>query len=207
MEIINNLDGDLQPIADLVGTLLSQEVETLSVDGNLQLVRRLGLGSEAYAVTLFKGVEDSTIDRYEKIHSIEIPKTYRDVLHVLNGASVFGLNLYGIPSSMAKDPPLLDRSAVQPLDIATANARWRFGFSSDESLFQIGGAPWTPEENVAYFLTGDSGVASIRKHNVENTSWVGLRTFLSDEIDRVQDVYQEIETLLAGTRRKFGPSE
>lgn len=64
MEIINNLDGDLQPIADLVGTLLSQEVETLSVDGNLQLVRRLGLGSEAYAVTLFKGVEDSTIDRY-----------------------------------------------------------------------------------------------------------------------------------------------
>ncbi len=207
MKIINSLDGDLQPIAEMVGTLLSQGVESRSVDGNLQLVRKPGFGSEAYAVTLFKGVEDRTIDRYERIHSVNIPETYRDVLHVLNGASVFGLNLYGVPSSMTKDPPLLDRSAVQPLDIATANARWRFGFTNDESLFQIGGAPWTPEENVAYFLTVDSGVASIRKHNAINASWDGLQTFLGEEIDRAQQVYREIETLLADSRNRIRTPE
>lgn len=202
MNIITQLTKDLEPIRRLAEQLLSNAVETETQNERLQLSRRPILGTEAFAVTLYSGVDDQTIDRYQKIHSVEIPLHYKRILNVLNGASIFGLNLYGIPPSMAQNPPLLDRTTIQPLDLATANTHWRHGFTDDLSLFQIGGSPLSLEENVAYFLVADSGVVSLKKRNHKVKAWESIQQFLDEELERAQKQYSEFEALMAKMRKK-----
>ncbi|MDY7096256.1 MAG: hypothetical protein SX243_25045 [Acidobacteriota bacterium] len=201
MDIITQLTKDLEPIRRLAEQLLSHAVETETQDDRLQISRRPSVGTEAFAVTLYLGVDDSTIDRYQKIHSVEIPPDYKKILHVLNGASIFGLNLYGIPPSMAQDPPLLDRTTIQPLDLATANTHWRHGFTDDLSLFQIGGSPLSLEENVGYFLTAGSGVVSLKKRNHKVNAWVSMQQFLDEELERARNQYSEFEEFMAKMRK------
>ncbi len=197
MDIIRQLTNDLEPIRRLAERLLSEAVETETRDDRLQLSKRPNVGSEAFAMTLYMGVDDSTIDRYQRIHSVEIPPDYRRILHVLNGASIFGLNLYGIPPSMAQEPPLLDRTTIQPLDLATASTHWRHGFTDDLSLFQIGGSPLSLEENVGYFLTADSSVVSLKKRSHRINAWKSIQRFLVEELERAQTQYSEFEQFMA----------
>lgn len=72
---------------------------------------------------LFPGIAKSAILRYEEFwrssprFTIEIPEVYKSVLSRINGAAVFGMNLFGVPLTMLNEPPLLDRSLRQPCPI------------------------------------------------------------------------------------------
>ncbi len=200
MEIIAGLTNDLEPISRLANRMLAEDLPCGSAHGRLQLSERPHVGEEAYAVTLFMGVETEVIERYQILHKIEIPESYREILRMLNGANLFRLNLYGLPASMTKDPPLLDRTEIQPLDLATANRNWRHPFTADGSLFQIGGGPWSASENLGYFLSSDGGVRALRKQDLLVSSWSSVEKFLEDELPRVEAQYPEFEKLMAQLR-------
>ena len=182
--------------------MLSQHVDSeLSAD-KLQLSKRPNVGNEAYAVTLFHGLDDATIDRYQNLHAIEIPALYKRILRMLNGANLFRLNLYGLPASMTKDPPQLDRTEIQPLDLATANHYWRGTFTSDASLFQIGGGPWSNAENLGYFLSSNEGVKALRKKDQVVSSWPSIEKFLEEELPRAEAQFPDFEKFMAQLRAK-----
>jgi len=128
--ILQCLDHELTPIR-LVAERLAGADSVVDANGAALLSHRPKIGAKAYACVIFPGVTPEVMSRYEKLqHSMgnrrfEIPAVYRHVLLRLNGAWVFHLALYGLPPSMCQDPPLLDRSAHQPLDLGTANLHWR----------------------------------------------------------------------------------
>jgi hypothetical protein len=97
------------------------------LDGELAPIRRV----------IFPGLPPNVITRYEDAprstdrQALKIPETYKHVLLRLNGATLFRMNLFGLPASMCADPPMLDRSARQPLDLRSGaettshlKARW-----------------------------------------------------------------------------------
>ena len=167
------------------------------------LSRRPKIAPEAYACVLFSGVGPKAITRYEKLQRsignqlFEIPAIYRSVLLRLNGASLFDLSLCGLPPSMCQDPPLLDRSARQPLDLGTANQYWRTQYSKDKSLFHFGGAPHTFEENVAYFLQPNGRVVALLPREKHVADWPSIEEFLRAELPRVEAQYREYEDRMA----------
>lgn len=110
-----------------------------------------------FGFEIWPGLEKSGIEQYCRRFEVEIPDSYIDILHQANGVKLGKLNLYGIPISMLKEPPLLNRSIRQPLDIGTANLHWRKSFKDFSSKFHFGGIKWTFSENAGVFLD-DSGI-------------------------------------------------
>lgn len=184
----------LAPINGVVAELVQHGEEVdFSRPGVVRISKRPKMGTEAYAVLLFSAIAEETITRYEEIHSVSIPGLYRHVLSATSGAFLFDLSLYGVPPSMAQDPPLLDRSQVWPLDLATANRLWRVGFTQDPDGFHFGGSPWDTHENVGYFLFADGSVRALLKGNQPAGDWASLEEFLEKELERCRLLYPERE--------------
>lgn len=192
-----NLAGGLEPISTCCRDLIADGEFYEQFSGHSSIGRRPKVGTEAYAVTLYEPLPDTAIARYEELHEMSIPGLYRDLLENMNGASIFNLSLYGLPPSMAQDPPLLDRSGAQPLDLATANRYWRHEFSSAEGSFHFGGSFLSLEENVGYFLETDGEIASYRKGGERVSHWSSLQEFLGAEILRSKELFPAFEAMMA----------
>jgi hypothetical protein len=115
---------------------------------------------------------------------------YLRVLQKLNGMSAFGFALFGIPPSMTKSPPLLDRSVLQPLDIATANKDWRREYFVADELFYFGVSDYSDDELVGYFLAESGTVHAFRKSGEAVGGWRSLGPFLQDELARAEEDYR-----------------
>jgi len=197
MEINTQLTDDLEPVSHLAKRMLSEGAECVSSPGRIQIRRSATLGEEAFAVTLFEGIDYSTIHQYEKIHKVDIPATFARILNSLNGGNVFRLDLYGLPPSMTEDPPLLDRTEIQPLDLATANTLWCDDFAPRKGLFHIGSGPWSKNEDLGYFLLPDDSVVALKKGGEQISSWKSIKDLLSAEIARAEELYPEYEKSMA----------
>ena len=203
MRIFEDPENDFWPVHETVRRYLDEQDDLDgSIPGLTQLSRRTSIGPEAFAIRLFQPLAPNVLSRYEEIHSIHIPMQYRRVLEKINGASIFEFELFGIPPSMAQDPPLLDRSQPQPLDLATANQYWKFEFSAPQSGFHFGGAPRSLEENIGYFL-GSNSIDAYRKSGELVGSWSNMKAFLSDEIARCERHYEEFEEFMCQELKKI----
>ena len=198
--ITDNLDGELSPIATICQQLIADGENSEEFSNHKSIGNRSKIDSGAYAVTLYAPVSQAEISHYEDLHGISVPQSYQELLVRLNGARIFGFSLYGLPPSMTQDPPLLDRSRAQPLDLATANLYWRHEFSQSQDEFHIGGSHLSLEENVGYFVSEDGSISSYRKGSEHVRTWEGLRAFLDEEILRSKDFYPEFETMMASLR-------
>lgn len=164
---------------------------------------------DGVAATIFPGISQDLIAKYERIHAarsrngFQIPDQYRKVLQVTSGAFVYEMNLYGIPLSMAEDPPRLTRAAAQPLDLATANQDWAGEFRSSKEQFHFGSAPYSEAENLGYFLNPDGSIEAHRRGGKVHRRWPGMSDFLQDEIARVADRYPEYVTNMAQLMREI----
>jgi hypothetical protein len=97
------------------------------------------------------------------------------------------------PRSMIQDPPLLDRSIRQPLDVGEANGHWRIKYGVDQALFHFGCGPHSYTENCGYFLSGDGRIETYLPGGQPLATWPSLREFLADEIARLEGIYPESE--------------
>ena len=202
---LETLHNDLLPVRGVIERLAS-DVNLEPETGALRLSHRPKVGAEAYACVLYPGVDTNLIDRYERIHRarivdyLDIPLLYRNLLTRLNGADLFGIALYGIPLSMAQDPPLLNRSVQQPLDVSTANETWRLEYRVPRSNFYFGGGPHSSQENRGYFLTPKNQVEAFLVGGKKIGEWQSMATFLAEEIDRAESIFPEFERIMEDAR-------
>ena len=208
-QFLQRLDGDLSPLKTVVQQLSSPDANIDPLTGGLRLSHRPAIGTEAYACILYPGVDSDVIERYEGIHRartsryIDIPPFYKRVLGCLNGAFVFETALFGVPSSMAQNPPRLDRSAQHPLDVGTANEDWRLEYEVDHCRFFFASGSHSPTENVGYFLTPDNNVEGYLRGGNEIAQWETLGAFLAAEIERAKSRYIEYERMMEAAQREF----
>jgi hypothetical protein len=112
------------------------------------------------------------------------------VLLRLNGATVFRMNLFGLPPTMCQDPPLLDRSARQPLDLGAANSFWRKRYAPRSSQFHFGSSQYSHDENMGYFLNEDGTIDALIRGGRRLWSWASLEPFLAAELARSEALFQ-----------------
>jgi len=149
------------------------------------------------------------IQRYEDIHRARtprytaIPSFYKGVLGRLNGAFIFETALFGVSSSMAQDPPRLDRSVHHPFDVGTANEDWRVEYKVEQSRFFFASGSQSPTENIGYFLTPDNHVEAYLRGGDKIAEWEALGTFLVAEIERAKSRYVEYEQMMETAQREL----
>jgi hypothetical protein len=193
------LDGDLSPIQEAARRHWAINGTIDPGSGAVSLDHRPRFAPEAYALVLYPGLTPSDLARYEQLaqagrgNSFPVPLLYRDILYRLNGAFLFEAALFGAPRSMIQDPPRLDRSIRQPLDVGEANRSWRIRYKVDPSLFHFGSGPHSYTEQRGYFLGADGRVDAYLPGGQQLATWPSLGEFLSDEPARLEAIYPESE--------------
>jgi hypothetical protein len=157
------------------------------------------------------GVGCDLIDRYIDTHRSrlsdyeDVPPSYRKLLTRLNGAFVFNIALFGIPLSMAQNPPLLNRSVLQPFDVCTANKQWRIEYGVARSKFFFASGSHSSTENVGYFLTLDNQVEAYLTGERKFGEWHTLGAFILAELQRAESQFLEYERMMEGVQRPSKP--
>lgn len=179
----------------LAERLLDSSAKLDRTSDTIFIAPRPKIGPEAYAVILYPGIPDTMILAYLKARStglrgdMIIPSAYLQILHVLNGAELYQLHLYGLPPSLCAPTPLLNRSARQPLDLGAANATWSRQYRPTPSQFHFGASPYSYDENLAYFLNPDATVEARRVGGALFAAWPSIAQFLEEEISRVESLF------------------
>jgi hypothetical protein len=196
---LGGLEGTLLPVRQTAERILDDDSCVDPPSGSLLISRRTSIAPEAYAFVLFPGIDAELIARYETVHGkkgtyeFSVPSEYKQILKRLNGANLFKIDLFGIPRTMANDPPLLDRSRRQPLGLATANQSWSAKYKSRADQFHIGSGPYSPSENLGYFLSPDRTVEARRVGGECFATWQSIASFLSSELSRAESQYPAYE--------------
>ena len=192
---LQSLPGELLPVRLLAERLLDPAAQLDAASDTVLIGPRPKLGPEAYAVVLYAGISESTVLAYLKTRStglrgdLILPPAWLQVLHVLNGAELYQLHLYGLPPSLCAPTPLLNRSTRQPLDLGAANATWSRQYRPTPSQFHFGASPYSYEENLGYFLNPDGTVEARRVGGSLFADWPSIAPFLEAEITRVESLF------------------
>jgi hypothetical protein len=182
-DYLNSLPGELSAIRDLALRYLTY-CSSIDVHGTIQIAHRPWVAPLNYAVSLFPPAKKAWIKTFK---GKRIPNSYGGFLLATNGLFAFGLTLYGLPPSLQGNPPLLDRSKLQCLDLGAANEDWIFDYEVDRSLLYFGGREYSYTENSGYFVSGTgSQIQAIRKNGEILGQWVSFAEFLSDELKEAE---------------------
>jgi hypothetical protein len=189
---LRKIDDDLSPLRSVIERLASSDADVEPATGALRLSHRPDIGADAYSCVLYPGLGLDVIDRYEAIHRerlpvyLDIPPFYKNLLSRMNGAYLFSTALFGIPQSMAQNPPSLDRSVLRPLDVSTANHTWRLEYRVSHRNFYFASGSHSSNENVGYFLTPENRVEAYLVGERKIGEWAGMNAFLSEELERAE---------------------
>lgn len=196
---LSRFDGPLAPLAELVPRL-RDDSERLTA-GGIELLHRPEVAPEWFRARLWAPLPPAAWRRHESLHGYTIPAAYEAVLAQLNGAYIFECALYGMPSSMLRDPPLLDRSTSAPFDLGTANRHWKREFAAPESWFHFGGGTWTRSANIGYFLDDEGAVRGLVGQVGEVRRWPDFAGFLAAELARAEAAIHDYEAWFAEVRK------
>jgi hypothetical protein len=211
--LIERLSGQLSPIRDLARRRLAAGGTVDFKSKALLIDHRPKAAAEAYALVLHPGISPSDIDRYVTIQRVverpifEIPEGYLSVLTLLNGAEIFRASFFGIPRSTLGNPPLLDRSTRQPLDLGSANSRWRLKYKVNSSLFLFGSGPHSHTENLGYFWDRAGRIETVLAEGRKLESYATLEDFLRNELARLESTYAEYEEREEELRRHLATNQ
>jgi hypothetical protein len=213
LRLLESLRAALPPVHDQAMRFMHEGSCFDQASRAVLISPRPKIGTEAYAVVLFTGLDSNRISRYEEMHQsriqsrFSIPDGYRRVLNSMNGASIFEIQLFGIPETMAQDPPLLSRSVRQPLDLATATQHWGSPFKPKLEQFHFGGGPYSYSENVGYFLNPNESVESRRKGGESVNLWPCIDAFLEAELARAEARFPEHEAQWEAMLKEIKPKK
>jgi hypothetical protein len=181
-----NLSGPLERLVQVIETQRPTDAYIELPARTVLLRHEPDRAPLAFAFRFFEGLSAPVIDRYEALHGVDLPPPLKQMLKQMNGAYFLELSLYGIPLSMTKDPPLLSRLGLNPLDIATGAKCYRVGYQvadTEEFMFGVRNTGWTTQ--VGYFMRADGSVARYpRVGNVgEVRRWPSLEAFFTEELE------------------------
>lgn len=206
---LNAISVQYPAIARTAQRLVTDGATLDATSGALLISRRPAIAPEAYAAVLFPPISAGQIVAYERVQSeargkpFEVSPSYRSLLTMVNGLDLYQLVLYGIPGSMLQSPPLLNRAIRQPLDLATANITWSREYRASNGQFHFGGAPYSRDENVGYFMNPDCSIEARLRGGELFASWGSMSNFLDTEIDRAEKLYPAYEAEMAELRKSL----
>lgn len=157
-------------------------------DTSCQIAHRPWEGPLGYLITVYPGAKKAWFPKYEKTHKVKLPPLVRRILTAANGFDCFGLSLFGMPPSMLKSPPLLDRSTQQCFDVGTADRSWKLEYPIDPGFFHFGGRDYTDDELAGYFLDSRGTIHAVTKGGTEVGKWSDLTAFLHDELAAAETI-------------------
>lgn len=184
-KLIRRLKALPRPISKMCSRFQSSTVD--EVDGAIRLLHQPWEGTESFAIWLFAPATKKNLNSYEKLHGISIHPAYRDALLVLNGFQAFGLDLFGLPFGMLKDPPVFDRSGTQCIDLATEN-REKFVYDVEPTMFHFGARHYSFEENCGYFLNEKGAIFSYLEGGRKIKHWRSWDRFLEHELAAAEEL-------------------
>ncbi|MGZ8940983.1 MAG: hypothetical protein ACXW32_17395 [Limisphaerales bacterium] len=155
-------------------------------DETINIAHQPWIAPLSYAIRLYPAAKSGWFAKYRKLHGLTIPTVVRSILSVANGLHVFGFSIYGMPPSMLKVPPMLDRSRMQCFDIGTANTSWKHAYGMQAEAFLFGGREYSDEQNCGYFLRGNTIVSKLRGGQTVG-EWNELVGFLRDELKTAEE--------------------
>ncbi|MEO9599534.1 hypothetical protein [Parasphingorhabdus sp.] len=118
----------LSPIAAMASNIAKTGVWLEEDSGALLAGYRPDIGTHAYNITIFPPLKRALLATYQQVNDFPLPGPIVELLTHLNGCNILDLSIYGTPTSMAQNPPFLDRSRRAPLDISKGR-HWRFEYS------------------------------------------------------------------------------
>jgi hypothetical protein len=184
---LSQIPAVLAPIAE-AAVRYSAYPSKVGGDETLYIGQRPWIAPQSYTIIVYPGIDKDIVGTYQARFGINIPESYTKFLHSLGGAFLFGMSLYGIPPSMMGDPPVLDRSKLQCLDLATANKHWRNEFNTDPNFCHFGSRHFSRTEDVGYFINDSGIVLCVRCGGAIQGEWQDFSQFLKDELATSEDL-------------------
>jgi hypothetical protein len=161
-------------------------------DGVMNIGHRPWVAELNYILMLYPGISRDALERYCRRFEIQVPEIYADFLREVNGAFCFGMSLCGVPPSMLRNPPLLDRTILQCHDLATAATLWISEYRLPAGFFHFGTRDFSDRESVGYFIEGNTRIVSVRKKKKVVGEWHSFADFLLDELKASEKLEDEL---------------
>ncbi|HEY5748743.1 MAG TPA: SMI1/KNR4 family protein [Chryseolinea sp.] len=185
---LDHLPGDFEPIVKQANKYYSADNKAgVRKDGAIQIFNRTWVAPENYGLLLFPPADNNLLDKFEKRNNLKTPKSYHDILGIMNGCFVYGFNLFGLPESLYSTGRL-NRDFLCQFDLGSANKFWKFEYKINADLFHIGSRKYSPDENIGYFIDDQDKIISLLKTGKQIKSWPNFQDFLSDEISIAEDM-------------------
>ena len=194
----SRFEGPLAPLAPLIEAMRdgTERIGELSAE----FAHRPEVAPLWFRARLWAPLPREAWRRHEQTHGYTIAPGYEPILAQLNGACVFKLLLYGMPPSMLQDPPLLNRSGFNPLDLGIAQQHWKREEEAPDAWFLFGSSMWRYDANIHYLLD-DAGVVHGWVDGAEARCWSNLTEFFAEELLRAQEAFPAHEAWFAKLRR------
>jgi hypothetical protein len=190
LERLGKLDKAIEPLATICKRYLRYCSAIDPIDETLLIGHQPWKGPQAYAVRIFPAAKKSWFGKYSLSHGLKFPSACKSILLSVNGINAFGLSLYGIPPSMVKDPPLLNRSRAQCLDIGSANRNWKRAFPGQEARFHFGGRNYDSTQNSGYFWDPNGEIIAVLKTGKVVGSWTNFQLFFAEELQAAEHYHR-----------------
>ena len=192
-KLISDLPDELSPLKAYAEKYLKYPSE-VNGDGILKIGHRPWIANLNYIITLYPGLPKQIIKKHLLQYGfVKITNEYIEILNSLNGGFFFGMSLFGIPYSMLKDPPRLERSYLQCHDLVSANLNWINEYNISEDLFHFGSRIYSYDENIGYFIDNKGTIHSIRKNGAIVGDWKNFKKFLQDELKASEELEEELK--------------
>jgi hypothetical protein len=185
-EYLDTFPSELFPLKEVVIPYLNY---CCSLDSDsVNIAHRPWLGSLNYTFTFFSPAKKAWLKRFG--HK-KVPKIYQEILLATNGLFAFDLSLYGLAPSMQQNPPTLNRSKQQCLDLSFANEDWIREYNIDQNLFHFGSRVYSYTEIIGYFMNGESKIRAYRKTGELIREWENFSAFLENELRIAEQIAKE----------------
>jgi len=188
---VARLPETLRPVRDAVLAVASSGAWIEGGTGGPVLAgSRPDVGSEVYDIVIFPPLSAEHLETYQRLHDFTLPEAVLRFLRHVNGAVLFEIKLYGVPPSMAVDPPQLDRSRRAPLDIASGRY-WRHAYAgADPADVLIGSRNVGGAGQIGYFTDPQGRISGRGNGSTEAPMacgpWANLTEWLAAEMAEIR---------------------
>ncbi|WP_203257632.1 SMI1/KNR4 family protein [Hyunsoonleella ulvae] len=168
-------------------------------DSVLNILHRPWVAKLNWGLMLYSPAKNNWFSQFESNTKKIIPGFYKSFLQNINGGFIYGMSLYGLPTSLYTKGTLT-RGRLQCHDLTTANSNWILGYDVNRDLFHFGSRTYTYDENVGYFFDGEK-IMCFRKSGELTNSWNTFEEMLNEEVEilenqMLQNVPSDVQLIL-----------
>lgn len=190
-DYVDRLPSFLNPLKARARKLITPEATSQGGAVSLSPVRWYGY--QACLSYLYAPAKRDWIAGFEGRFGAAIPGFYREFLLATNGADILDLRLYGLAPSLQGNPPLLDRSRVQPLDLGSANSTWKAGFLFSGGKFHFGVRPHRRKFAGFFWNPAKDRIETRSRFGFRLGQWSRFEDFLEAELSAAEERFRALE--------------